>query len=99
MGTWPLFRKPVPSPSSTTVTRSLSRIFRTMARNQSTDSQPRSAPSLFGTYRDRYHSEYNFDIDRYVAGASGTNPDGTVNGDPFNGVVQCGVTPGVATAA
>jgi len=52
--------------------------------------------SLFGTYRDRYHSEYNFDIDRYVAGASGTNPDGTVNGDPFNGVVQCGVTPGVA---
>jgi len=51
--------------------------------------------SLFGTYRDRYHSEYNFDLSRYVAGASSTNPDGTVNGDPFNGVVQCGVTPGI----
>ena len=33
--------------------------------------------SLFGTYRDRYHSEYNFDLSRYVAGASSTNPDGT----------------------
>jgi hypothetical protein len=51
--------------------------------------------SLFGTYRDRYHAEYNFDISRYVAGASSTNSDGTVSGDPFNGVVQCGVTAGI----
>ncbi len=52
--------------------------------------------SLFGTYRDRYHSEYNFDITRYVAGNSSVDlNDGTVIGDPFNGVVQCGVTPGV----
>jgi hypothetical protein len=51
--------------------------------------------SLFGTYRERYHREYNFDISRYVPGASITNPDGTVTGNPFNGVVQCGVTPGI----
>lgn len=51
--------------------------------------------SLFGTYREKYHREYNFDLSRYVAGASSTNPDGTVNGNPFNGVVQCGVTPGI----
>ena len=52
--------------------------------------------SLFGTYRDRYHSEYNFDVSRYVAGASSTDPvTGLVIGNPFNGVVQCGVTPGV----
>jgi len=52
--------------------------------------------SLFGTYRDRYHSEYNFDVTRYVAGASSTDPvTGLVIGNPFNGVVQCGVTSGV----
>jgi hypothetical protein len=52
--------------------------------------------SLYGTYRDRYHSEYNFDVTRYVAGASSTDPStGLVVGDPFNGVVQCGVTQGV----
>ncbi|PYX39233.1 MAG: hypothetical protein DMG81_09835, partial [Acidobacteria bacterium] len=43
--------------------------------------------SLFGTYRDRYHKEYNFDIERYVPGNSTVNlADGTVVGDPFNGV-------------
>jgi len=52
--------------------------------------------SLFGTYRDRYHNEYNFDTSRYVAGNSSVDlNDGTVTGDPFNGVVRCGVTPGV----
>jgi hypothetical protein len=52
--------------------------------------------SLFGTYYERYHNEYNFDVNRYVAGASSTDPNtGLVIGDPFNGVVQCGVTPGV----
>jgi hypothetical protein len=52
--------------------------------------------SLFGTYRDRYHSEYNFDTSRYVPGASSVDPNtGFVIGNPFNGIVQCGVTPGV----
>ena len=52
--------------------------------------------SLYGTYRDRYHSEYNFDVTRYVAGASSVDPaTGLVIGDPFNGVVQCGVTKGI----
>ncbi len=52
--------------------------------------------SLFGTYRERYHNEYNFDVTRYVAGASSVDPaTGLVIGDPFNGVVQCGVTQGV----
>jgi hypothetical protein len=52
--------------------------------------------SLFGTYRDRYHKEFNFDTSKYVAGASSVDPTtGLVVGDPFNGVVQCGVTAGV----
>jgi hypothetical protein len=52
--------------------------------------------SLFGTYRERYHNEWNFDTSRYVLGASSTDPvTGLVIGNPFNGVVQCGVTPGV----
>jgi Carboxypeptidase regulatory-like domain len=52
--------------------------------------------SLFGTYRERYHREYNFDTSLYVPGASSVDPvSGDVIGNPFNGVVQCGVTPGV----
>jgi len=52
--------------------------------------------SLFGTYRERYHNEYNFDVSRYVPGNSSVDPNtGFVIGDPFNGVVQCGVTSGV----
>ena len=40
--------------------------------------------SLFGTYRDRYHSEYNFDLSRYVAGnSSDESDDGTVNRRSF----------------
>jgi carboxypeptidase family protein len=52
--------------------------------------------SLFGTYRERYHREFNFDPSHFVPGASVIDPTtGLVIGDPFNGVVQCGVTPGV----
>jgi Carboxypeptidase regulatory-like domain/TonB-dependent Receptor Plug Domain len=52
--------------------------------------------SLFGTYRERYHREFNFDPSHFVAGASGVDPaTGLVIGDPFNGVVQCGVTSSV----
>lgn len=51
--------------------------------------------SMFGTYRERYHTAYNFDPSAYVAGASSVDPDtGLVIGDPYNGMVQCGVTPG-----
>ncbi|HWZ81173.1 MAG TPA: carboxypeptidase regulatory-like domain-containing protein [Terriglobales bacterium] len=55
--------------------------------------------SLFGTYRERYHQAFNFDPNKYQAGATTLNDDGTVNnlfinGLP-NGIVQCGVTAGV----
>jgi hypothetical protein len=62
--------------------------------------------SLFGTYRDKQKQAFNFDPNRYVAGQTTVNPDGTVNfltvdnGPPSltnlpNGIVQCGVTGGV----
>jgi hypothetical protein len=52
--------------------------------------------SMFGTYRERYHQEFNFDTSRFVAGASSVDyTTNLVNGNPFNGIVQCGVTPGV----
>lgn len=62
--------------------------------------------SLFGTYREKLHQAFNFDPAHYVAGQTVTNADGTVsgltaNGLPAsvtnlpNGIVQCGVTPGV----
>ena len=52
--------------------------------------------SLFGTYRERYHQEFNFDPSHYVPGASSVDyTTNLVNGNPFNGIVQCGVTPGV----
>jgi hypothetical protein len=63
--------------------------------------------SLFGTYRDKQHFAFNFDPARYKPGQTTINPDGSVNGlgtDPTqpvavnnlpNGIVQCGVTPGV----
>jgi hypothetical protein len=55
--------------------------------------------SLFGTYRERYHREWNFDPAHYVAGGSSVNlSDGTVTGNAFNGVVQCGVTAGVPSS-
>ena len=55
--------------------------------------------SLFGTYREKQKQAFNFDPAHYQAGVTTVNPDGTVNnlfinGLP-NGIVQCGVTPGV----
>lgn len=46
--------------------------------------------SMFGTSRDAKKQAYNFDPRAYVAGASSINPDGSVGGNPFNGIVQCG---------
>ena len=62
--------------------------------------------SLFGTYREKQKQAFNFDPARYVAGQTSVNSDGTVNfltadggvpsvSDLPNGIVQCGVTPGV----
>src|SRR6201997_4751150 len=64
--------------------------------------------SLFGTYREKYHQAFNFDPAHYVAGQTTVDPvTGIVTGlgtDPTqpvsvsnlpNGIVQCGVTPGV----
>ena len=47
--------------------------------------------SLFGTAHDIKHQAFNFDPTAFVPGASGINPDGSVAGNPFNGMVQCGV--------
>jgi hypothetical protein len=63
--------------------------------------------SLFGTYREKEHQAFNFDPARYVAGQTTINPanDVVTNltadnltptvSDLPNGIVQCGVTPGV----
>ncbi len=63
--------------------------------------------SLFGTYREKQKQAFNFDPAHYVFGQTTLDPtDGTVkfltadNGVPSpsdlpNGIVQCGVTPGV----
>jgi len=52
--------------------------------------------SLYGTYREIRHSAWNFDPSRYVAGSSGVDPNtGLVIGNPYNGWVDCGITPGV----
>jgi hypothetical protein len=62
--------------------------------------------SLFGTYREKQKQAFNFDPAHYVQGQTTLNSDGTVNnltanGQPAsvdnlpNGIVQCGVTPGV----
>jgi hypothetical protein len=59
--------------------------------------------SLFGTYRERYHNAFNFDPAKWIAGNAPQVDDslGTLTGqpgaivpgtgDPFNGMVQCGV--------
>jgi len=58
--------------------------------------------SLYGTYRERYHHAYNFEPSAWsAANAPRIDVDGSVNGqpgalipgsgDPFNGMVQCGV--------
>jgi hypothetical protein len=46
--------------------------------------------SLFGTIYDNKRQAYNFDPTKYVQGATFINPDGTVGGVQFNGIVQCG---------
>jgi len=51
--------------------------------------------SLYGTYREIHHSAWNFDPSHYIPGASSTNSSDLVVGNPYNGWVQCGVTPGV----
>ena len=55
--------------------------------------------SLFGTYREKQKQAFNFDPTHYQPGVTTINSDGSVsnlfiNGLP-NGIVQCGVTPGV----
>ncbi len=63
--------------------------------------------SLFGTYREKEHQAFNFDPAHYVAGQTTVDPNSDIatnltanNGLPTvtnlpNGIVQCGVTPGV----
>src|SRR5579863_9074244 len=52
--------------------------------------------SFFGTYSEKNNLAWNFDPARYVPGASSVDPaTGLVVGNPFNGWVDCGVTPGV----
>jgi hypothetical protein len=52
--------------------------------------------SFFGTYREENNLAWNFDPSLYVPGASRVDPaTGLVVGNPFNGWVDCGVTPGV----
>ena len=46
--------------------------------------------SLFGTYYEKEKKAYSFEASRYVAGNTILNPDGTVTGDSFNGIIQCG---------
>jgi hypothetical protein len=47
--------------------------------------------SLFGTYYEKYKRAYSFEPSAYATGNSSVDPnDGTVIGDPFNGIVQCG---------
>ena len=52
--------------------------------------------SFFGTYREKNNLAWNFDPAFYVPGASSVDPTtGLVDGNPYNGWVDCGVTPGV----
>jgi Carboxypeptidase regulatory-like domain/TonB-dependent Receptor Plug Domain len=48
--------------------------------------------SLFGTYREKYKQAYNFDPAAYnPADAPVYGATGLISGNPFDGVVQCGV--------
>ncbi len=52
--------------------------------------------SFFGTYREENNLAWNFDPAAFVPGASSVDPaTGLVVGNPYNGWVDCGVTPGV----
>jgi Carboxypeptidase regulatory-like domain len=59
--------------------------------------------SLFGTYRERYQQAFNFDPTAFNAANAPTafNSDNSFipgNGNPFNGIVQCGGKGGTFTA-
>jgi hypothetical protein len=59
--------------------------------------------SLFGTYRERYRRAFNFDPNAFNLANAPTalNPDDSFipgNGNPFNGIVQCGGKGGVFTS-
>jgi hypothetical protein len=48
--------------------------------------------SLFGTYREKYHQAYNWEPSAYnPANAPIYGANGLVSGNPFDGIVQCGV--------
>ena len=52
--------------------------------------------SFYGTYREENNLAWNFDPAYYVLGASSVDPTtGLVVGNPYNGWVDCGITPGV----
>jgi len=52
--------------------------------------------SMFGTYFELHHNAWNFDPKFFVPGASSVDPaTGLVVGNPYNGWVDCGVTPHV----
>ncbi len=52
--------------------------------------------SFYGRYREENNLAWNFDPAFYVPGASSVDPtSGLVVGNPYNGWVDCGVTPGV----
>jgi hypothetical protein len=54
--------------------------------------------SFYGTYREKNNLAWNFDPNFFVAGNSSVDPStGLVDGNPYNGWVDCGVTPGVPT--
>lgn len=54
--------------------------------------------SFYGTYREENNLAWNFDPALFVPGASSVDPStGLVIGNPYNGWVDCGVTPGVPT--
>ncbi|MBV9762926.1 MAG: carboxypeptidase regulatory-like domain-containing protein [Acidobacteriaceae bacterium] len=48
--------------------------------------------SLFGTYREKYAQAYNWEASAYnPANAPAYGSNGLISGNPFDGVVQCGV--------
>ncbi|MBV9405507.1 MAG: hypothetical protein JO211_09200 [Acidobacteriaceae bacterium] len=48
--------------------------------------------SVFGTYRDKYKQAYNWELAAYNPAQIAINPDDTVSGNQFDGIVQCGAT-------
>jgi hypothetical protein len=55
--------------------------------------------SFYGTYSEKNNLAWNFDPSFYTAGASSVDPaTGLVVGNPYNGWVNCGGTPGVPSS-